>query len=87
MVGATLTRDLAAGAAIGAQDIALPAPLPRGTDVSVDVRRNGLRIRGSGVLELAARFGEPATVRLAATKTVLHGMLVAPATVVIGAAP
>ncbi len=87
VVGGTLTRDLEAGATIGAQDVSLPAPLPRGTDVSVDVRRGGLRIRGTGVLELAARFGEPATVRLLATKTLLHGILVAPATVVIGAAP
>jgi flagella basal body P-ring formation protein FlgA len=86
-IGATLIRDLDAGSAIGEHDMVVAAPLARGTEVTVDVRRGGLRIRGTGVLEVAARIGEPATVRLEATKTLLHGTLVAPSTLVIGDAP
>lgn len=84
LVGATLTRALAAGAPIGARDVALPPPLPRGTQVAIDVRRGAVRVRGTGTLELAARPGEPAIARLAATRLVVHGRLVAPATLIVG---
>jgi flagella basal body P-ring formation protein FlgA len=84
LVGATLTRAIAAGAPIGARDVALPPPLPRGTQVAIDVRRGAVRVRGTGTLELAARPGEPASARLAATKLVVHGRLAAPATLIVG---
>ncbi|HEX3765036.1 MAG TPA: flagella basal body P-ring formation protein FlgA [Kofleriaceae bacterium] len=87
LIGATVTNPIAAGAPIAARDVALPPPQPRGTQVALDVRRGAVRIRGTATLELAARPGEPATARIAATHTVVHGTLVAPATLVVGDLP
>jgi len=87
LLGSTATHELAAGAPIASHDVALPPPLPRGTQVAVDVRRGSVHVKGQGTLELSARPGQPASVRLAFNKTVLHGVLVAPATVVVGDAP
>jgi flagella basal body P-ring formation protein FlgA len=87
LVGATVTAAIAAGAPIGAHDIALPPPLPRGTQIAIDIRRGAVHVRGTGTLELAARPGEPASARLAATRLVVHGTLVAPATLVVGGLP
>jgi flagella basal body P-ring formation protein FlgA len=87
LIGSTVTTAIAAGAPIAARDVALPPPLPRGTQIAIDVRRGAVHIRGTGMLELAARPGEPATARLAATKVVVHGTLVAPATLVVGDLP
>ena len=87
VVGASVTTAIAAGAPIGARAIALPPPLARGTQILIDVRRGAVRIRGTGTLEAAARPGEPASARLAATKLVVHGTLVAPATLVVGDVP
>jgi flagella basal body P-ring formation protein FlgA len=84
LVGASLTRAIPAGEPLGARDVVLPPPLPRGTQVTVDVRRGAVRVRGTGTLELAARPGEPATARLAATRLVVHGRLAAPATLIVG---
>jgi flagella basal body P-ring formation protein FlgA len=85
--GGTLLHDLAAGTPIGAHDITLPAPSPRGMRVSVDIAHGALHIKGTGVLELAARVGEPATVRLAYNQTVIKGTLTAPGVVVVGNQP
>ncbi|TMQ11315.1 MAG: flagellar basal body P-ring formation protein FlgA [Deltaproteobacteria bacterium] len=87
LIGATVTTAIAAGAPIGARDVALPPPLARGTQVAIDLRRGAVHIRGTGTLELSARPGEPASARLAATKIVVHGTLVAPATLVVGDLP
>lgn len=87
LVGASVTAAIAAGAPIAARDVALPPPLPRGTQVDVDVRRGAVHIRGTATLEASARPGGPATARLAATKLVVHGTLVAPATLVVGDLP
>jgi flagella basal body P-ring formation protein FlgA len=87
LVGATVNVPIAAGAAIAAREVALPAPLPRGTQVAVDVRRGSIHIRGTGTLEMSARPGQLATARLAATRTVVHGRLVAPATLIVGEGP
>lgn len=87
VVGATVTQPIAAGAPIVARAVALPPPLPRGTQVSVDVRRGSVHIRGTATLETAARPGESASARLAATKTLVHGTLVAPATLIVGEGP
>jgi flagella basal body P-ring formation protein FlgA len=87
VVGATVTTAIAAGAPIAARDVALPPPLPRGTQIAIDVRRGAVHIRGTGTLELAARPGEPATARIAATRTLVRGTLVAPATLVVGDLP
>ncbi len=87
LVGASVTAAIAAGTPIAARDIALAPPLPRGTQIEIDVRRGAVHIRGVGTLELAARPGEPATARLAATMLVVHGTLVAPATLIVGDLP
>jgi flagella basal body P-ring formation protein FlgA len=87
VIGASVHAAIAAGAPIGARDVALPPPLPRGTQVAIDARRGAVRIRGTGTLELSARPGELASARLAATRTVVHGRLVAPATLLVGETP
>jgi flagella basal body P-ring formation protein FlgA len=87
VVGSKVARPIAAGAPVGAGDITLPPPLPRGTQVTVELRRGRVKIRGTGTLELVARPGESATVRLAQNKTIVRGTLIAPATVVVGELP
>jgi flagella basal body P-ring formation protein FlgA len=87
LIGATITAAIAAGDPIAARAVALPPPLARGTQVAIDVRRGAVHVRGTGTLELAARPGEPASARLSATRLVVHGTLVAPATLVVGGAP
>ncbi|MEO7730572.1 MAG: flagella basal body P-ring formation protein FlgA, partial [Kofleriaceae bacterium] len=82
--GASVGRPIAAGAPIATRDVALPPPLARGTQIEIDVRRGSVHVRGAGILELAARPGEPATARLVATRLVVHGTLVAPATLIVG---
>ncbi|MCX5742146.1 MAG: flagella basal body P-ring formation protein FlgA [Proteobacteria bacterium] len=84
LTGATVVRAIAAHAAIAAQDVAMPAPQARGTQVSVEVHRGRVRVKGSGTLELAARVGQPATVRLASSNAIVHGTLVAVGSVVVG---
>lgn len=87
VIGAKVMRRIAAGEPIAPASVALPPPLPRGTEVTIEIRRGSVRIRGTGTLELVARVGEEATVRLAQTKTTLRGTLVAPGTVVVKGAP
>ncbi len=87
VVGSKVAKAIKAGAFVGDNDITLPPPLPRGTQVSIVMRRGAVRVRGEGTLELVARPGETATVRLAHNKSIVRGTLVAPATVVLGNAP
>lgn len=87
VIGAKVTRPVARDAIVSERDIALPAPLSRGAPVAIEIVRGGVRVRGTGVLELAARPGQPAVARLAQTRQVLHGTLVAPATVIVGGTP
>jgi len=87
VVGSKVAKAIKAGALVGEHDITLPPPLPRGTQVTVEMRRGRVRVRGTGTLELVARPGESATVRLAHNKTIVRGTLVAPSTVVVGLAP
>lgn len=87
VIGAKVTRPIAANTAIGATSVALPPPLPRGTQVTVEIRRGAVTVRGTGTLELVARPGDEATVRLAHNKLTLRGTLVAPATVVVNGHP
>lgn len=84
IAGSTPIRELAAGDPIAARDVTLPRPLARGTQVTVEIRRGAVRVRGTATLELAARPGDAASARLAQNKTVVHGTLVAPATLVVG---
>lgn len=87
LVGASVTTAIAAGAPIAARDVAMPPPLPRGTQVTVEIHRGAVHIHGAATLERAARPGEPAIARLAATRLVVHGTLVAPSTLVVGDSP
>jgi flagella basal body P-ring formation protein FlgA len=87
VIGATLLKDVDAGTPLGAHDLALPAPTARGTHVTVDIVHGTLHIKGQGTLELAARVGEPATVRLAFNQTIVKGTLIAPGAVVVGDQP
>lgn len=87
VVGSKVAKAMKAGALVGEKDITLPPPLPRGTQVAIVMQRGAVRVRGEGTLELVARPGETATVRLAHNKTIVRGTLVAPATVVLGNAP
>ena len=87
VVGSKVVKAVKAGAVVGDRDITLPPPLPRGTQVAIVMRRGAVRVRGEGTLELVARVGETATVRLATNKAIVRGTLVAPATVVLETAP
>jgi flagella basal body P-ring formation protein FlgA len=84
VVGATVLEDLDAGTPLGAHDLVLQPPMPRGSHVEIEIIRGSIHIRGSGVLELAARTGEPCNVRLVFNQTVVHGTMVSPGVVVVG---
>lgn len=84
LVGATATRAIPMGALIVRTDVVLSPPLARGTQVSLEIHHGRVRIRGTATLEASARPGGPAIVRVAQTKTVIRGVLVAPSTVVVG---
>jgi flagella basal body P-ring formation protein FlgA len=84
VAGASVINAIGAGTVIAARDISRPPPLARGTQVAIDVRRGAVHVRGTGVLETAARPGELASAKLTATKLVVHGRLVAPATLIVG---
>lgn len=87
VVGSKVAKAIKAGALVAEKDITLPPPLPRGTQVAVVLERGAVRVRGEGTLELVARPGETATVRLAHNKAIVRGTLVAPATVVLHTPP
>jgi flagella basal body P-ring formation protein FlgA len=87
LVGATVSHALAQGAPIARTDVILAPPLARGTQVTLEVRHGSVRVHGTATLEASARPGGNAIVRVAQTKTVIHGILVAPATVVVGDLP
>jgi flagella basal body P-ring formation protein FlgA len=83
LFGASVTQEVGEGGVIAGSAVALARPLARGTQVSVEIRRGSLRIRGSATLETAARPGEPASARLAHTRTIVRGTLRA-STLVVG---
>lgn len=83
VVGAKVTVAIAKGDVLVNHDIALAPPLARGTQVAIELRRGSVVVKGVGLLEMPARPGTAASARLAATKTVVHGTLVAPATLVV----
>lgn len=86
-VGATVTHRVAAGDVVRPADVVLAPPLARGTQVTVEMRRGSVRVRGTATLESAARPGQSTVVRVGQTRTVVRGVLVAPSTVVVGEAP
>jgi flagella basal body P-ring formation protein FlgA len=64
VVGSEITRDVPAGELVRNGDIARPAPLARGTKITVLVRSGGVTVSTGGLLERAARPGEDTQVRL-----------------------
>lgn len=87
LVGATVSKAVDEGAAIQRDGVILAPPLARGTQVAIEMRRGGVRIRGTAILEASARPGQSAVVRVGQTRTLVRGLLVAPSTVVLGEAP
>lgn len=87
LVGATASRAIAQGAPIDRADVVLAPPLARGTEVALEIHRGSVRVRGTGNLEMSARPGGSAVVRVTQTRTVVRGILVAPATVIVGEMP
>ncbi|RMH40719.1 MAG: flagella basal body P-ring formation protein FlgA [Deltaproteobacteria bacterium] len=84
LLGRRVLRDVPAGAVIGPEDVEEPAPVARGTDVTVVVARGAVRVEAAGVLERSARPGERTAVRLLATRRVVSGILIDSTTVVMG---
>jgi flagella basal body P-ring formation protein FlgA len=78
---AVALRPLAAGEALTAAKVALPADAVAGARVTVRVRSGDLEIRTEGRLIGAARVGQRVGVHLYATGNVARGVLVAPDTV------
>lgn len=86
-IGQTVTTAIAAGAVVTAGAVTRPTPVPRGTAVTLEVRRGNVRVTTAGTLERAARPGEEALVRISRDRAPLRGTLVAADLVVIGDQP
>ncbi len=85
LVGGKVTAAIAAGAIVGAADVALAAPVARGAEITVVVHTGAVTATAHGTLERATRPGQPAAVRLA-NRSLVHGVLVDAATVVVAPA-
>jgi flagella basal body P-ring formation protein FlgA len=83
-IGLTTTTAISAGSIVAASAVIRPAPIARGTAVTIEVRRPGLRVTGHGTLERAARPGELALVRVAADRPPITGTLTAGNRVLVG---
>ncbi len=86
IIGSSATRNLAVGTVLAKSDLVLGAPLARGTQVTIEMHRGRVRVRGTGTLEAAARTGEPTSARLMHTRTVVRGTL-RDTTLVVGETP
>jgi flagella basal body P-ring formation protein FlgA len=86
ILGSTAQRELAVGTVVAKGDVVLAPQLPRGTQVTVEMRRGRVRVRGTATLETAARSGEAVTARLSHTRTIVRGTL-HQQTLVVGDAP
>lgn len=86
IIGSTAQRDLVVGSIITRGDVVLAPQLQRGSQVTIQMRRGGVRVRGTATLEAAARNGEPTSARLAHTRTIVRGTL-RDQTLVVGDAP
>jgi flagella basal body P-ring formation protein FlgA len=84
-VGATVVRDVAAGATITPTDVDLGPPEPRGQPLRVVARAGGVEVAVAGQLEQPARIGERAVARLADGSRLVRGRLVAPGIFVVEA--
>mgnify|MGYP000897751993 CR=1 FL=1 len=63
-VGQEVHAAIAAGEPLDDARLTAPPPVPRGTDLRVEVRRGSVIVRARGKLEVSARVGGTARVRL-----------------------
>lgn len=87
LVGATVKTAIEPGAIVRAGEVTLAPPIQRGTQVTVEIVRGSVRVRGTGSLELAARPGDSTMVRLSHNKAVVRGTLVSQSKVLVGEIP
>jgi flagella basal body P-ring formation protein FlgA len=87
LVGATVKTAIEPGAIVRSGEVTLAPPVQRGTQVSVEIIRGSVTVRGTGTLELAARPGDSTMVRLSHTRAMVRGTLVSQTKVVVGEAP
>lgn len=81
VIGSRVVSPLKSGVSLLSSDLAMPLPILRGTPVRVEVRRGGVVVSTSGVLETSTKVGRPTRVRAAGR--VMHGQLVSESTVVV----
>lgn len=74
-IGSKVVKPIAAGGVVAKGAVVQPPPVARGTTVSVEARRGAVKIHGTGTLELAARVGGSASVRMGTQ--IVHGTLLA----------
>ena len=87
VVGLKMLTAKAAGEAISQNDLALPPPIRRGTQVTVVAVRSRVRIKVPGTLITDSRIGSRAKVRIPSTRSVLTGRLVSESTVLLKEQP
>ncbi|MSP16540.1 MAG: flagellar basal body P-ring formation protein FlgA [Myxococcales bacterium] len=87
LAGVAILRDVPAGSIVTDGDVAAPAPVPRGTRVAVVIARAGFAVSSPGVLERAARPGEPASARVDASRRIVSGRLIDGHTLQVEAMP
>jgi flagella basal body P-ring formation protein FlgA len=87
VVGRVLRQPVAAGAPVPPGSLERSAPLPRGHQVTAQVRRGRLSISAAGVLERPASIGGPTLVRLRSSGHVVRGRLIDSHTVLIEVSP
>jgi flagella basal body P-ring formation protein FlgA len=76
LAGAPVLRAIAQGAVIGTGDVTLPAPIGRGTELTVLVRHGRLTVATRGLLERAARPGERSSARIDDGRRLVFGKVV-----------
>jgi flagella basal body P-ring formation protein FlgA len=64
LLGSRVVLARQAGEALRDSDVSMPMPIARGTEVRVIVRRGGVVVATSGVLETKSMVGSPARVRV-----------------------
>lgn len=83
VVGATVRTALDAGDELTAEVLALAPPLPRGTTITVVAQLGALRVSRTGRLEVPARVGELARIRLDDTARLARARLDSPTTALL----
>jgi flagella basal body P-ring formation protein FlgA len=76
LASATMKVSVPAGGVVVCTAIERPAPVARGSQVRILVKRGAVTIAASGQLEQSVRPGEPAMARLEGSQRILRGKLV-----------